>query len=249
MFHVEDGPAGVRVLTLDDGKVNAISPAFLEAFPSAWAEATEDEPVLVLTGNARAFSAGLDLKTLPTLGPPELVAFMGRFNRMVAELALYPRPVVAAVEGPAMAGGAILALAADIRITGPGARMGLTEARVGVPFPPPIVELARAALPAPEHGPALLAAVIREGAACLEHGWSHEHVDEAAVRPTALERAAELASLDPLTQRRAKGGLRADLARAAAAWDDEAIAAYIAELADPARLEALETALARATGR
>lgn len=197
MFSVTPHGDSVALLRMDDGKVNAIGPAFLREFARAWADATRDGRAVVLAGNAKAFCAGLDLKTLPTLERAEMVAFARGFNALFRDVLAYERPVVAAVDGPAMAGGAILALASDFRLVGPHARLGVTEVPVGIPFPAPVAELVRARLPAPEHAPAILRGAVRAGEECLRAGWAHElHASERLV-PRALELAAELASFYP----------------------------------------------------
>lgn len=197
MFQVENHGDRVALLRMDDGKVNAIGPAFLQEFGRAWGDATREGRAIVLAGNAKAFSAGLDLKALPGLEPHEMIAFARGFNGLFRDVLAYPRPVVAAVDGPAMAGGAILALASDFRLVGPHARIGVTEVPVGIPFPAPVAALVRARLPAPEHAPALLRGAIRTGAECVATGWAHQHLASGELVPAALALAAELAEHHP----------------------------------------------------
>ncbi|HEX2021881.1 MAG TPA: enoyl-CoA hydratase/isomerase family protein, partial [Candidatus Thermoplasmatota archaeon] len=113
MFHVDEPAPGVARLRMDDGKVNAMGPAFVEAFPRAFADAARGGRAVVLAGNAKAFSAGLDLKTLPSLDREAFARFARGFTTLFGEVLAHPRPVVAAVDGPAIAGGAVLALCAD----------------------------------------------------------------------------------------------------------------------------------------
>lgn len=227
MFRVERRGA-TNVLRLDDGKVNAMGPAFVESFTKAWAEASGEGRAVVLVGNAKAFSAGLDLKTLPTLPPEGLRTFARGFLDMFAGVLAYERPVVAAVDGPALAGGAVLALSSDFVLAGPRARLGLTEVPVGVPFPAPIVRLAEARLPNAEHAHAVLRGLTREAEAAVGSGWAtaFHASDELEARAVAL--ADELAAL-PRTAfasaKRARNGPHADaLARfsreEAASWAD-----------------------------
>lgn len=197
MFSVT--PAGDRVslLRMDDGKVNAIGPAFLREFARAWEDATRGAQAIVLAGNAKAFSAGLDLKTLPGLERAQMTSFARGFHALFRDVLAYPRPVVAAVDGPAMAGGAILALAADFRLVGPRAKLAVTEVPVGIPFPAPVAALVRARLPTPEHAPALLRGGAREGEACVRTGWAHAMVASEALEAEAVALAAELAEHHP----------------------------------------------------
>jgi enoyl-CoA hydratase len=114
----------------------------------------------VLTGYDRFFSTGLDLVSLYELDPASLDAFVRDFDRVMLEVFGFPRPVVAAVNGHAVAGGCILALACDARVAAAGPlQIGLNEVRLGLPFPASALEIARHALL-----PASLAEVLGGGA-------------------------------------------------------------------------------------
>ncbi|HUR67977.1 MAG TPA: enoyl-CoA hydratase/isomerase family protein [Candidatus Thermoplasmatota archaeon] len=204
MFHVEKMGEKVALLRMDDGKVNAIGPAFLQQFAHAWGEATRDGRAVVLAGNAKAFSAGLDLKTLPTLEHHEMVAFARGFNSLFRDVLGYARPVVAAIDGPAMAGGAILALSSDFRLVGPHAKLAVTEVPVGIPFPAPVAQLVRARLPPPEHAPALLRGIVRAGEECVRTGWAHELRPSAQLVEDSVALATELGEHYPLAYAAAK---------------------------------------------
>lgn len=197
MFHVERHGDHVALLRMDDGKVNAIGPAFLSGFGKAWGEVTSEGRAVVIAGNAKAFSAGLDLKTLPTIERIEMIAFAKGFNSIFRDVLAYPRPVVSAIDGPAMAGGAILALASDFRLVGPKAKLGVTEVQVGIPFPNAVANMVRARLPVPEHSPALLLGGVRAGEECVRTGWAHRYHSSETLVPEALALAEELASFYP----------------------------------------------------
>ena len=125
----------VRILRLQHGKANALDielcQALLEALDSA-----RDAGALVLTGTGSIFSAGVDLVRVVDGGPAYLTEFLPILRRAFRHLALVEKPVVAAVNGHAIAGGFILLAAADraVAAAGPG-RLGTTELLVGVPFP------------------------------------------------------------------------------------------------------------------
>jgi enoyl-CoA hydratase len=105
----------------------------------------------VLTGQGSIFSAGVDLPALAAGGAEYARQFLPLLQRAFERLATFPKPLVAAVNGHAIAGGAILMLACDQRLLVRGtARVGLTEVRVGVPFPAWALEIARFATP-PQH--------------------------------------------------------------------------------------------------
>jgi len=137
---------GVAMVRLQTGKANAINPAFIVAANAAL-DAAAGAGAVVLTGVGRSFCAGLDLVTLYEFGRGQLLTFMGQFDRLVLRLFTWPRPVVAAVNGHAIAGGCILALACDVRIMARGEfKVGLNEIELGLPLPTSALEVARASL-------------------------------------------------------------------------------------------------------
>ena len=215
MFQVERA-GDVSVLRMDDGRVNAIGADFLRGFPAAWAQAVEGDRAVVLAGNARVFCAGLDVKALVGMPRAQVEDLARDFARAFALPLRHPRPVVAAVGGAAIAGGAVLALACDLRVAAQEARMGVTEVPVGVPFPLPVLELARARLPPHEHAPALLQGAVREGDDLAARGWAHEVVAREAVVEASVRAAGELARMSRL----AYAGTKADLNRALVASFD-----------------------------
>jgi enoyl-CoA hydratase len=247
MFSVEERGARVAILRMDDGKVNAIGPAFVERFPAAWREATQGGRAVVLAGNAKAFCAGLDLKVLPTLSGDDVPRFARAFMRTFHEVLACPRPVVAAVDGPGLAGGAILALCADVRLVTPRARLGLTEMPVGIPFPEPVIDLATAMLPAQEHGPVILQGVVREGAALERHGWAHQVIDPARVVEEAVKLADEMAGFNPAAYRTGKAHLRASLIASFERFEKGGPEAWAERFSEPQTIEAIVSYFQRVT--
>ena len=141
---------GLALVRLTCGKANALNPRSLGAIERALDEvAGRGARGLVLTGYERFFSAGLDLVTLYGLERDAMDGFIAWFDAVMLRVFVFPRPVVAAVGGHAVAGGAVLALACDARVMGAGAgRFGLNEIRLGVPFPASALEIVRNAVPA-----------------------------------------------------------------------------------------------------
>lgn len=102
---------------------------------------------IVLTGRGEFFSAGLDLKSIAQYSRKDRRQLVERINSMAARVYSLPIPLVAAVNGHAVAGGLVLALLCDLRVGARGrARMGFAEARVGIPFPAGSLEVIRAEL-------------------------------------------------------------------------------------------------------
>lgn len=149
MIHREDHD-GVAVLRLDHGKVNAIDAELFGELDERLDE-VESAPeirALVLTGTGGTFSAGVNLFKVRDHGPEYVEAFVPRVVGTFERLFTLPLPVVAAVNGHAIAGGLILALACDRRLLAEGdARLGLAELVVGVPFPTVALEIVRSQVP------------------------------------------------------------------------------------------------------
>jgi enoyl-CoA hydratase len=142
---VREDRDSVAVLRLEHGKVNAIDVELLEAV-SEQMEALLSEPpsAVVITGTGGAFSAGLDLVRSLDEGADYFRRLLPALNDALMKLFTLPRPVVAAVNGHAIAGGFVLACACDYRLMARGnGRLGITELPVGVPFPSVPLEMVR----------------------------------------------------------------------------------------------------------
>ena len=170
---------GLAVVHLTCGKANALNPRSLAAVERALDEATGGRARgIVLTGYERFFSAGLDLVTLYALERDAMDGFMAWFDAVMLRVFAFPRPVVAALGGHAVAGGAVLALACDARVMGAGAgRFGLNEIRLGVPFPASALEIVRYAVPARSVEAALYDGELVDPRAALGRGLVTEVVD------------------------------------------------------------------------
>lgn len=203
------------VVAMRHGPANAIDPALVRDLGDALDEAERDGRPLVLTGNGRFFSAGLDLAGLPE-DREEMAAFVNAFDEFVRRLFLFPCPTVAAVNGHAVAGGAILAAACDVRIGAAGTyRVGVSEVQLGVIFPAAAFEVLRAAIPPARTAEVLLRGRLTGPEDAAANGFLHELVapDELAAR--AAERAEELGALPRDAYTHTKRELRDEFAERA----------------------------------
>lgn len=132
----------VVVLTLDRPPVNALDVQTLDEL-SDHLDACGDVGAVVLTGAGRTFSAGADLVAVLGAQDDEIDAGIDALTRCFRTLFLVPRPVVAAVNGAALAGGAVLACACDYRVAGERGPIGVIELAAGVPFPAWALEVVR----------------------------------------------------------------------------------------------------------
>ncbi len=123
---------GVATITMDDGKVNALSSAMLGELSGALDRAEADGAVVVLTGREQTFSAGFDLRCEPEGWPAMLVGGA----RLAERIMSFPAPVVVACNGNAIAMGGFVLLSADHRIGSAGAfKIGLNEVAIGMTVP------------------------------------------------------------------------------------------------------------------
>ena len=133
----------VEILIEGPGK-NALGSALIDKL-SAQMDAASGAPLL-FTGSGDAFSAGLNLKEVVSLEAEGMNAFLDRLENFIRKIWLYPGPTVAAVNGHAIAGGCIVAMACDFAIatSNPRARIGLNEVALGLRFPPGILRFVKA---------------------------------------------------------------------------------------------------------
>lgn len=213
----------IAVLTVDRPPANALDLGLLEEIVAAADALAADPPAaLVLAGRPGFFSAGLDLKAVPTYGPDEYRRLVDGVNRM--SLAIYglPCPVVCALTGHTIAGGLVLAMCGDHRIAASEGRYGLTEAKVGVGFPEAAIGVLRAELSPSALRALALSGRLVDAEECARLGAVDEVVAPDAVLDRALAVARELAALDRDTYARTKAQLRGDALerlRAASASD------------------------------
>jgi enoyl-CoA hydratase len=188
---------GVAVLHLAHGKVNAMSLEFCEALTARFAEISSARAV-VMTASGRTFSAGVDLVRLLEGGAPYVRKFLPVLSNMFATVFSHPAPVVAAINGHAIAGGCVLACAADKRLMARnGGRIGVTELLVGVPFPPAAMEIMRCAAAPQFFADAIFSGATYTPAEAVARGFVHEVVEPQALLERAVAAAKALAALPP----------------------------------------------------
>jgi len=185
---------------------NAMGSAMLRFLRERLEEAG-GRPVL-LTGSGDAFSSGLDLREVAFLDLAGMGAFLCLLDDAVERLFTYPGPTVALVNGHAIAGGCVLALACDHRVAGDaaGARIGLNEVANGLRYPPRILAMVRHRVPAPHAERVVLGAELLDPAGALRAGLLDEV--SSGARLAAEARLAALAALPAAAYAAAKRDLR-----------------------------------------
>lgn len=213
---------GIDVIRLEHGKAHALDLELTGGLRAALADAARGSGALILTGTGSIFSAGVDLFRVAEGGRDYIERFLPALNDVFLDLFTLPRPVVAAINGHAIAGGCILACACDYRVLAAGsARIGLPELNVGVPFPASAVELLRSVVGSARLPELLYFGRTYEPAAAEQHGLVDAVVAPDALMARAVEAARELAARPPDSFGLTKRFLRAPAAERIRAADSE----------------------------
>lgn len=189
----------VLVITVDDGRANALSHALLDQLGAALKRAADDEDVgaVVLAGRPGRFSAGFDLSVIQSGNPDAVEALLAAGGHLVRDVYASGVPVVAACTGHALAAGALLLLACDYRV-GPDAavKIGLNETAIGLALPGWAVAIAQDRLSRRHLQHAVALAHLGDGRAAAAMGYLDEVVDAEQVVDTAIAHATLFALLD-----------------------------------------------------
>ena len=200
----------VFVLRMNNGE-NRFTPEFIGAMHAALDE-VEAHPLpsaLVTVGEGKFYSNGLDLAWMGTDGV-DAIAFVRTVHKLLGRVLGFPRPTVAALNGHAFAGGAMLALAHDFTVMrSDRGYFCLPEADLGIPFTAPMTALIAGRIPQPALHEACTTGRRYGAADALKAGIVTAVGDEAEVLPLAIAKAAALAGKDAGTLRAIKRGLYA----------------------------------------
>ena len=200
---------GVAVITIDDGKANAVSHALLAELNAALDRAEAEARAVVIVGRDGKFSAGFDLAAM-TASAESMRALVIEGAHLLMRLYGLGLPTVAACTGHALAAGALFLLACDERIGAEGnAKIGLNEVAIGMALPIFAVEMARDRLVKGQFGPATMGARIYDPAGAVLAGYLDEVVPPEAVVETALAAGHRLAALRTGAYARTKQTARA----------------------------------------
>jgi enoyl-CoA hydratase len=185
---------GIATITMDDGKVNAVGPDMSAELLGHFDRAEADEAkVVVLAGRERTLSAGFDLKVEPAGWP----AMMAAGARLSARMLSFPRPVVVACPGNAIAMGGFLLLSGDYRVGAAGdGRIGLNEVAIGLTIPWFAIEIARHRLPRPAFDRCTVTGVLLGPEEARAAGFLDEVVPADALDAAALAAAQQLATVN-----------------------------------------------------
>ena len=185
----------VAVITMDDGKVNVLGPDMLADLNAALDTAEgQDAGAVVIAGNERVFSGGFDLKVFRSGDVQASIDMLRAGFELSHRLLSFPRPVVAACTGHAIAMGSFLACSVDHRIAAPGYNFQANEVVIGMVLPYPALEVMKLRLTHSAYQQAAGLARTFFGETALAGGWVDELVMPEAVLERAMEAASEFAS-------------------------------------------------------
>ncbi|MFK7829523.1 MAG: crotonase/enoyl-CoA hydratase family protein [Congregibacter sp.] len=193
-----DNHDGIVTITIDDGKANVVSHAFIDDLYAAL-ENAEQTPAkaVILRGKAGLFSAGFDLREFEK-GPAEGAALALRGFQLLTRLYSFPLPLIAACTGHGIAMGAFIIMACDLRIAVRGDfKMSLPETAISMDMPAVPLAIVKSCI-APQHltRVALLSQVYNPEQA-LEAGFIDELVDVDTLSERCLEAAVKMGQLPP----------------------------------------------------
>jgi enoyl-CoA hydratase len=219
----------IAAITIDDGKVNVLSLAVLTELSAALDRAERDDAVILLAGRDGVFSAGFDLPVLRAGGLDALSMLRAGFE-LAARLLAFPRPVVIACTGHAVAMGVFLLLSGDYRVGAAGPyKITANEVAIGLTMPRAAVEICRQRLTPAHFNRAVVLAETFSPAGAVTAGFLDAAVEAPSVREVARGVAAQALTLDRTAHEASKRRARAQSLGLLRAAIDADIAAYLVQ--------------------
>jgi enoyl-CoA hydratase len=226
----------VAVITIDDGKANALSVAVLAEINSQLDRLDGSCRAVVLAGRPGMLSGGFDLAVMRGSDFAAIGRLVTDGGELVTRLYRSPRPVVAACTGHAVAAGALLLLGAHFRVGADGPfKIGLIETAIGMVLPDWAVVAAVERLTPRHVQQAAIEARMYEPQAALDAGYLDRVVPAGEVLAAAMQEAARLAAFSPEAYAGNAAKIRAagiDRLAAAVARDRAAVASVASPSAD-----------------
>ncbi len=201
---------GVRLLTMNRPPANAISAEFNASLLEQCREARGDKAVraVIVTGAGKFFSGGIDIRDSSD-APERLAGLAGSEDDGLYALWTMPKPTIAMINGHAIAGGLVIALACDFRLTSSGGhRIGFNELAIGLPFPRGAFEIARLTLSRRSLRHALLRAELVGPEPALKIGYIDEVTEPAGLEARCVELARRLGHLGQLAYSHTKRAIQ-----------------------------------------
>jgi enoyl-CoA hydratase len=200
-YQLEDG---IATLTLNNGKVNAISPDVIVAFNAALDQAVQDRAVVIITGQPGILSGGYDLKVM-TSSPQNAVALVTAGSTLARRMLAHPYPIIVACPGHAIAKGAFILLSADYRIGVEGPfNIGLNEVQIGMTMHHAGIELARDRLRRSAFHRSVINGEIFNPEGAMDAGFLDKVVQAEQLMATAVAAAQQLKKINMTAHKNTK---------------------------------------------
>ena len=200
-YQLEDG---IATLTLNNGKVNAISPDVIVAFNAALDQAVQDRAVVIITGQPGILSGGYDLKVM-TSSPQNAVALVTAGSTLARRMLAHPYPIIVACPGHAIAKGAFILLSADYRIGVEGPfNIGLNEVQIGMTMHHAGIELARDRLRKSAFHRSVINGEIFNPEGAVDAGFLDKVVPAEQLMATAVAAAQQLKKINMTAHKNTK---------------------------------------------
>ncbi len=205
---------GIATLTLNNGKVNAISPAMIDAFNRCLDQAEHDKAIVIVTGQPGILSGGYDLKVM-TASPEQAINLVAAGSTLARRMLAHPYPIIVACSGHAIAKGAFLLLSADYRIGVDGPfNIGLNEVLIGMTMHHAGIELAKDRLTQPAFQRAVINGELFSPEAAINAGFLDHVVAAHDLLQTAQAVATQMKKINMRAHRNTKLKVRQHLLEA-----------------------------------
>ncbi len=201
----------IAILRIDDGKVNALDPSIIDTLRNGLRRAEKEAAAVLFTGRVGRFSAGFNLGVLRS-GPDVARGLVTAGAELAVHMARHPNPVVIACNGHAIAMGAVLLLAADLRIGASGDfKISFNEVAIGLTTPVFLMEFARERLSKRHLQRATVQAEIYSPESAVDAGFLDRVVAPDELFASALEESQRLAQLPRVPFARTRGTVRGEM--------------------------------------
>ncbi|MCD0487027.1 enoyl-CoA hydratase/isomerase family protein [Pedobacter sp. MC2016-14] len=234
----------LAIVTLNRGKSNALNREMITELDDMLRNIAADPLIggVVITGKEHFFSAGLDLIELYSYNEPEAKSFWELFLKFTANLTAFSKPMVAAINGHAPAGGCVIALACDVRIMAEGQYIiGLNEVPVGIIVPHAVFALYSFWIGQAQAARSLLEGKLFTPEEALKVGLVDELVKPESIMTAAERKIRKYMALSPVTWQQSKQNIRQDLINITSADQSEALELMLKQWWSPATRNILKT--------
>lgn len=191
-----DTKDNISIITIDDGKANVFSSTMIEDFNKCLDQVPRDNGALIIKGRDGILSGGFDLKIISSGDMKAIHEMTLSGFRLLSRILSFPRPVIAACTGHAIALGTFMLCCCDYRIGAKGDFMiGANEMRTNMVIPIPILELIKFRVSQRHKYRAILGAEMYSIDAAVEAGLMDKAVEEKKLMEEALLKAEDLAAM------------------------------------------------------